>query len=67
MDRQDLIRDKIIKDGLKKQGINPHNFDIFKLYNPNTYDKLITQYKIAKSQGIKSFKDTLQNYRAIKW
>jgi len=50
----------LLKNELEKQGIKSQELDIFKLYNPDTYDKLITQARHSVNVAVKEYKHIIQ-------
>ena len=51
---------KILIDRLKKEGINRQQLDRFKLYNPDTYDRLTQQARISVDIAVKDYKGIIQ-------
>ena len=47
-------------DRLKTEGITENQLDIFKLYNPDTYEKLTEQAWISVDNAVKDYKRLIQ-------
>ena len=58
------IECKIIKK-LVIYGISKHKFDIWKIYNPNGYDKLIKQGQISVKIAVYRYKDVIKRHYRV--
>lgn len=57
MNRQ---QDKRITQKLQKQGVAEATFNSFKLYYPDTYDRLIRQAEVSEDVAVDVYKGIIQ-------